>query len=158
MKHWRKSWSYDNIFGSSRFDFDAAQRGVWNDLLDLADISRVKRGLISPAEGQAYTHAYIAGILNVPLELLNATIALCIKKERVIENGSGIGIVNWNKYQSDYDRQKPYRQGNQEGKGTNKKCPSCDYKGKTSEESCPNCKALLEKDYKAGRHGHMVKD
>lgn len=127
MKHWRKSWSYDNIFGSSRFDFDAAQRGVWNDLLDLADISRVKRGLIAPAEGQSYTHEYIAGILNIPLKLLDDTLALCVKKKRILENGNGIEIVNWDKYQSDYDRQKPYR------------------------------KAKKDKDYKAGKYGHMVR-
>jgi len=43
-KIYRKSWPHDNLFGTSRFDFTAANRGIWHDLLDMAKISRVKPG------------------------------------------------------------------------------------------------------------------
>lgn len=108
-KIYRKSWPYDNLFGTLRFDLDSAQRGIWNDLLDMAKLGRVMQGLVAPGQGCKYSHEWLAAFLNVPLELLNETIELLIKTERICENGSGIGIINWKKYQTEYDRQKPYR-------------------------------------------------
>lgn len=107
---YRKSWPYDNLFGTSRFDFDATQRGIWNDLLDMAKLSRVEPGLIAPGPGRAYAHEWLAAFLNVPLESLKSTLDVCKETERIAENGDGIKILNWAKYQSEYDRQKPYRE------------------------------------------------
>ena len=45
---------------------------------------------------------YIAATLTALL-LFSSAIALG-------ENGNGIEILNWSKYQSEYDRQKPYRE------------------------------------------------
>jgi hypothetical protein len=119
---YRKSWPYDNIYGSSRFEFSATNRGIWNDLLDLAKLSRVEPGLIAPGPGQAYPHQWIAGLLNVPLEDLDQTIELLKKTNRISENHDGIRITNWTKYQTEYDRQKPWREAKKErdytGKGT----------------------------------------
>lgn len=106
---YRKSWPYDNLFGSSRFELTSAQRGVWNDLLDFAKLGRVEPGLIAPAPDKAYSHTWLAEFFNVPLELLEETLVLLGQTSRVEENGSGIRILNWQKYQSEYDRQKPYR-------------------------------------------------
>jgi len=107
---YRKSWPYDNLFGSLRHELDAAQRGVWNDLLDFAKLSRVRPGLIAPNDKQAYKHEWLAGFLNIPLELLENTLEALRATDRINENGSGIEILNWDKYQSEYDRQKPYRE------------------------------------------------
>lgn len=108
-KIYRKSWPFDNLFGSTRFELSSAQRGIWNDLLDWAKISRVAPGIIAPNKDQAYPHPWIAQFLNVDLQLLEETFKLLIETKRITENGSGIEIINWKKYQTEYDRQKPYR-------------------------------------------------
>lgn len=113
-KIYRKSWPYDNLFGSLRFETTSGQRGIWNDLLDMAKLSRVEPGLISPAPGQAYPHAWLAEFLNVPLKLLNETIELLVKTDRIEENHTGIRIINWHKYQTDADRQKAWRDSKRE--------------------------------------------
>jgi hypothetical protein len=55
-------------------------------------------------------HTFIANRLNISVQLLNSTIKKCADEGRLVEDETGIHIVNWEKYQSEYDRQKPYRQ------------------------------------------------
>ncbi len=129
---YRKSWPYDNLFGSSRFELTAAQRGVWNDLLDFAKLSRVEPGLIAPAPNRSYTHSWLSEFFNIPLELLEESLKVLAETGRVEENGTGIRILNWHKYQSEYDRQKPYRDA------------------KKQAEQDPD-------KFIKGRYGHMVK-
>lgn len=107
---YRKSFCYNNLYGSSRFELTSAQRGIWNDLIDLAKLSRVKPGLIAAGPGMKYPHQYIAGLLNVPIDLLEDALKVLEDTKRIHENSNGIEIVNWKKYQTDYDRQKPYRE------------------------------------------------
>jgi len=116
--------------GTIRFDFDPAERSVWYDLVILGGRMRVK-GLICARPGTPYPHTWIAGVLNVPLELLEATLKKCEKTERVHENGDGIQILNWSKYQSEYQRQKHYRDAKKEREGIGGKkkghtVPRCD--------------------------------
>ena len=113
-KIYRKSWPHDNLFGSSRFELTSAQRGIWNDFLDMAKISRVTPGIIAPSEGSSYQLPWLAGFLNVDIELLKETIEVLVNTNRINCNGHGIEIINWKKYQTDYDRQKPYRQAKKE--------------------------------------------
>ena len=108
---YRKSWPYDNLFGSMRHELSSAQRGIWNDLLDMAKISRVRPGLIAAGSGISYNHTWLAAFLNVSLDEFEETVDLLKKTERINENGNGIEIINWKKYQTEYDRQKPYRKG-----------------------------------------------
>ena len=109
MRRWVKLWVTESLTGTIRFDFTSEERGVWYDLLLLAGNCR-QEGLIAAGSGTPYPKQWIAGTLNIPLELLNATIEKCIETERIAENGDGLKIINWEKYQSEYDRQKPYRQ------------------------------------------------
>lgn len=95
--------------GTIRFDFNAAERGVWYDLIMLAGRCRVS-GTISANEHTAYPHSYIAGLLNIEVELLEQTLEKCKQSDRVVEDEKGIHLVNWAHYQSEYERQKPYRQ------------------------------------------------
>jgi len=101
--------------GSIRFDFTAAERGVWYDLLLLAGRCR-QPGIISANEKSLYPHSYIAGLFNVDIELLESTIVKCKASGRIVENDNGIELVNWEHYQSEYLRQKPYREKKMEAK------------------------------------------
>ena len=111
--------------GTVRFDLDPAERSVWYDLVILAGRMRIK-GLIAARPGTPYPHTWIAGVLNIPLELLDRSLEILIKTERICENDDGIHILNWSKYQSEYDRQKPYREAKKLSINTNiKRCPKC---------------------------------
>ena len=133
---YRFSWCKENIFGSSRFEFSQSTRGIWNDLLDLAKISRVAGGVIAPADDMTYTHEWLAGLLNTPLVEFEAALKVLIETDRIIENGAGIKIVKWNQYQTEYDRQKPYRQAAKKAQGRPAEDPE---------------------KYVKGKYGHMVK-
>ena len=109
-KRWIKLWVHESLEGTIRFDFSPEERAVWYDLLLLAGRCR-REGIIAPSEGAAFPHLWIAGTLNISQELLDRTLKKCIETERIKENSNGIEILNWAKYQSEYDRQKPYRQG-----------------------------------------------
>ena len=73
-----------------------------------------KNGIIVDGDGQPLPHDFISELLHVPLEVLETTIKKCIDTKRINENGSGIEILKWKEYQSDYTRQKPYRQAKKE--------------------------------------------
>lgn len=108
---YRKSWPFDNLFGTLRHELNSGERGIWNDLLDMGKISRVRPGLIAAGLKTAYSHQWLAAFLNVSIEELETTLKKLGDTERIIENGSGIEILNWAKYQTEYERQKPYRRG-----------------------------------------------
>ena len=117
--------------GTIRFDFEPAERGVWYDLVILAGRMRIK-GLIGAGAGVPYPRRWIAGILNIDEELLEKTIEKCKNTQRISENSDGIHILNWSKYQSEYDRQRPYRDKKRAGRSSSKEtagevphCPGC---------------------------------
>ena len=94
--------------GSIRLELDTAERGIWYDLLLFAGACR-KPGQISANPVMPYPHDFIAGTLKIPLEFFEATLIKLEEQGRIHENETGIHIVNWDKYQSEYQRQKPYR-------------------------------------------------
>ena len=109
-RRWVKIWVTESLTGTMRFEFDPAERGVWYDLLVLAGNCR-QEGIIAAGPDRPYPLTWIAGTLNVPLPLLKRTLDKCKESERIGMNGTGmIKITNWEKYQSEYDRQKSYRQ------------------------------------------------
>lgn len=159
-RKWVKFWVNECLEGTVRFDFSPAERGVWYDLIMLAGRCRVP-GTISANEHTAYPHSYIAGLLNVELELLETTLKKCVDSGRVTEDSEGIHLTNWPHYQSEYQRQKPYRVAGRSGNKIHKLCPVCGFKALTNETYCPKCaeegkENELRIDYKGGKYGHMV--
>lgn len=107
-RSWIKIWVAESLRGTMRFDFTPAERGVWYDLLALAGDGR-QDGLIAPGKDQKYPLRWIAGTLNISPSLLHRTLEKCKTYSRIEVNDNGIRILNWNKYQSEYERQKPFR-------------------------------------------------
>lgn len=159
---WVKFYPMQCLHGSIRYQLEANERCVWYDLIMFSALC-AKPGVIADSDGRAYPHTFIANRLNVSLDLLDTTLKKCISEGRIQENSAGINIVNFKEYQSEYQRQKQYRQGEKPGKKIHQLCPTCGYKGFTDEEYCPECAKKgqgikLEKDYKAGKYGHMLND
>lgn len=105
---WIKLYPVDCLEGSIRYQLEADERGVWYDLLNLAAICSVP-GVIADKDNRPYPHSFVANRLNVSQELLERTLAKCKEEGRISENDGGIHITNWSAYQSEYQRQRPYR-------------------------------------------------
>jgi len=106
---WIKLYPIECMEGSIRYQLDADERGVWYDLLLFSSLC-AEAGTIADRDNRPYPHQFIANRLNITGELLERTLAKCIKETRITEDDTGIHITNWKNYQSEYDRQKPYRQ------------------------------------------------
>lgn len=112
---WRKSWSKLNIFGKngdgvcSKRLLLPEERSVLDDYLDLAEIS-VIRGKVCIAKNIGYTPEQLGEILKTSVEIIKKS------EEKLVEMGiinltesRVIEIINWKKYQSEYERQLQYR-------------------------------------------------
>ena len=118
---WIRLWP-DYIINGTTFDeLDAEVRGVWFSFLALAGYSPFP-GEICIAKSLPYTREQMAAIIKIDIGILNRAIdrMSCeeVRKIKVNETGT-ISILNWNKYQTEYERQKPFRRGLQ-GKVTKK--------------------------------------
>ncbi len=110
---WIKLYPIDCLEGSIRYQLEADERGVWYDLLNLSAICSTP-GTISDKDNRPYPHSFIANRLNIEIELLDRTLTKCEEEGRISENDTGIHITNWTAYQSEYERQKPYRERKKE--------------------------------------------
>lgn len=85
------------IFGSTRIELEPAERGVF---VDLIAFGAKDQGFIRANETTAYHHSQLAGLLNIPVLLLESTIAKCLHFEKIIEPLPGIyKLKNWDKFQ-----------------------------------------------------------
>lgn len=105
---WVKLWVNECLTGTIRFELTPEERSVWYDLIILAGQCR-QPGILASNEKFPFPHQYIAGVLNIPIELLEQSLEKFKKADRIIEDENGIRILNWEKYQSEYQRQKKYR-------------------------------------------------
>ena len=106
---WIKLYPVDCLDGSIRYQLEPDERGVWYDLLNFSAICAVP-GTIADKDGRPYPHSFIANRLNIGLELLELALRKCKEEGRVQEEDGGIIVItNWHAYQSEYQRQKPYR-------------------------------------------------
>ena len=107
-RRWIKLYPQQCIQGSISYQLDPAERGTWFLILCFAGICP-KPGVIGDSDGRPYPHSFIANRINIPLELFEETLKKCVTEGRLHENDNGIHITNWNAYQSEYERQKHYR-------------------------------------------------
>lgn len=117
-RQWVKLWVNEWLDGTTRFELTAAQRLLWVDLLALAGRSRfpgyIYAGTGRGEERVGYPIAYLAGVLQMDETDTNNALKLLaahghITLDEVSHEKYVIGIVNWEKYQSEYLRQRTYR-------------------------------------------------
>jgi hypothetical protein len=117
-RQWVKLWVNEWLDGTTRFELTAPQRLLWIDLLALAGRSRFP-GFVYAGTGRdgnklGYPIAYLAGVLQMDEVALNNALRLLKEHEHITLDETApesyvIGIINWEKYQSEYLRQKTYR-------------------------------------------------
>ena len=112
--NWKRRWIKLHVtgwlHGSIRWQLDPAERGVFADLLALAG-ECAQEGKICDNDGRSYPLPFMANQLNIELELLERTLEKCRQEGRIQDNGSGVlEVKNFSTYQSEYERQKAYRE------------------------------------------------
>lgn len=118
---WVKLWVNEWLDGTTRFEMTDSQRAFWIDLLAMAGRSRFP-GIVCAGktpEGKliGYPINKFQSLMSEPIHV-EETLDLFARTGKVsIEETSAepirllaIKLLNWNKYQSEYQRQKPYRQ------------------------------------------------
>jgi len=128
---WFRVWPGYVINGTTFKELNAEARGVWFSLLALAGYSPIP-GCICIGEGIPYTDEQLSKILLIPPKILHKWIGYLMSPgiNKISRGRDGIlKVVNWSKYQTEYDRQKPYR------KGLHKKVTGESYKVETETET-----------------------
>lgn len=117
---WVKLWVNEWLEGTTRGEMSDAQRAFWIDLLAMAGRSRYP-GVVCAGKGPdgkfiGYSINKYQGLMSEPIDV-EETLALFVRTGKVcIEVTStaprllAVELLNWEKYQSEYQRQKPYRQ------------------------------------------------
>jgi len=105
---WIKLFCYERLHGSVAAQLEPGERSVWDELLCFAGLCGLD-GLIADHDKRPFPHSYIAHELHITEDLLESTLNKCKDEGRIKEDAHGIHITNWKAYQSEYERQKPYR-------------------------------------------------
>jgi hypothetical protein len=112
---WVRLWTDETLRGSTFDELDLEMRGLWFSLLVMAGHSVIP-GKICVSEKVALTKQQIAATLKITVDELNAGLKHLKTPEidKVVEKDGFIFIKNWRKYQTEYERQKPYRKKQKE--------------------------------------------
>jgi len=107
---WIKLFCDQTLHGSTFEELKPDERFCWLGFLLLAGDSPVD-GEICLTKGVGYTDGQLAAMLKVPSDLLVRAKLKCLEFEKIkVIEGGVIKIVNWQRYQSEYQRQRKYRQ------------------------------------------------
>jgi hypothetical protein len=122
---WFKVWTNEWLDGTTRFQMTGAQRAFWMDLIAQAARSRYPGVICSGKDGDGFVGYPLTtfcaldpgGELDIlaTFELFAGTgkIVLEVTSEKPVKLYK-VTIINWGKYQSEYLRQKSYRQKNKQ--------------------------------------------
>lgn len=107
-RRWVKLYCYEMLHGSVSYQLSEAEQAVWVKLLCFAGLCG-NDGLIADHDLRPFPHSFIVHEIHADTEIFETTLKKCTEEGRISEDGQGIKITNWSKYQSEYDRQRPYR-------------------------------------------------
>jgi len=96
------------LHGTIRWQLTSEERGVWADFLALAG-ELGHEGLLVDNDNRPVPRDYMAHLFNIKRSLLDRVIKKSIEEGRLIEVEGRLLLANWTTYQSEYRRQKPYR-------------------------------------------------
>lgn len=122
-RNWVKLWTHEWLRGTSRFELNPSQRSAFVDLLAMAGDSKVPgkvcAGMDADGTILGYPLSYIAGMLTIAEAELERTFSLLEKQGRIMAENDARGnliitLTGWEKYQSEYHRQKSYRSNSDE--------------------------------------------
>lgn len=111
-RSWIKLWVSEWLDGTVRWQLNSQQRAIWADLLALAGYSRFP-GIVTPGrdgkEFCAYPVAHLANIFGCSQETVRETLQLLEQQGRIANKEGVVHILNWEKYQSEYQQKRQRR-------------------------------------------------
>ena len=108
-RNWIKLYVDQTLRGSCFCELLPDERFVWIGFLLLAG-DNATEGKICITEKMGYTNEQLSELLKCESELIDRAIKKMIKFDKIkVVKSNVIKIVNWSKYQSEYNRQKKYR-------------------------------------------------
>jgi len=107
-RRWVKLYCYEMLHGSVSYQLSEAEQAVWVKLLCFAGLCG-NDGIIADHDLRPFPHEFICHEIHANQGVFEETLSKCKEEGRISEDGQGIKITNWTKYQSEYERQKPYR-------------------------------------------------
>ena len=123
---WRKSWVYKNIHGNGEGGCKKRQllpdeRSVWDDYLDMATPPNTPiAGEVCYSKGVGLTLEILSNTLHTSIEAIKRANKHMEELKMITVANNGVVIINnYNKYQSEYNRQKAYRDKLQQEVTTN---------------------------------------
>ena len=123
-RRWIKLWTQELLYGTTSRELELDEQAIWMKLLAMAGDSP-EPGKVEVAPGIPMTDEQIAGILNAPLQLWQATKEKLQRPDidKIFINNGIIHIKNWDRYQTPFDREAymrdympDYRKGKRRGK------------------------------------------
>ena len=103
---WVRLWTQETLYGTTNRELSLEERAIWFELLALAGDSPVP-GVICISPDVSFTDSQLSQILGAPEALVRLTVDKLASPEigKLSLNNSGlIHIVNWSRYQSEFDR------------------------------------------------------
>lgn len=131
-RSWIKLWVSEWLDGTVRWQLNSQQRAIWADLLALAGYSRFP-GIVTPGrdgkEFCAYPVAHLANIFGCSQETVRETLQLLEQQGRIAYKEGVVYILNWEKYQSEYQQKRQRRRYTEptraDGDYVPRKSPKC---------------------------------
>ena len=119
-RRWVKLWVNEWLDGTTRLEMSDAQRAFWIDLLAMAGRSRFPGHVCAgQVEGKfvGYPVSKFEALMSTPIDVAQ-TLALFAGAGKLIVRETQnapikllhLELLNWDKYQSEYQRQRPYRE------------------------------------------------
>jgi hypothetical protein len=109
-RNWIKLYVDQVLRGSMFNELEPDERFVWFGFLCLGGDSPIE-GKICVSEKFGYTDEQLADLLKVSTDLIKKAKRKFIKYDKIVlEENNIVTICNWKKYQSEYDRQRVYRE------------------------------------------------
>lgn len=152
-KPWFPFWADKWIFGSMRLECTIEERAIWIDLLALASKDD---GHIRANENTPYLLRQLAGIFNIPEEILKSAIEKFIKLNKLDRSDTGtLYITTWDKYQlsESYDRVQKHRKQKKKEKALR-----CNRKSDTDTNKKNNKNKDIKKKNKIKKHKEYIRE
>ena len=148
-RRWFKLFAYEMLFGKfGKLSCD--EFGIIIKLFCMAS-DNIIQGQISINETVPYTLEQIAGVVNSDKVKLQGVLTYLEKEDTIKVKKDIIYITNWSHYQSEYERQKPYR-----NKEDNSKVTTQSYKKRLQTEV--EVEVEVDKEVKKEKQKNKNKD
>jgi hypothetical protein len=128
-RNWIKIDCEGILRGSINYLLPLDGQAVWVKMIAYSEICGGRPGWIEDNNNNGLPHEYIAQELHCPLDVFEAVIEKMEADKAIEVNGTGgIRLVNFEHYQfGEYERQKPYREGQREAEKLESKTPKKEY-------------------------------